>query len=578
MKADNLTFQEVLDKGFFVIPRFQRDYSWGNDEISELWHDAFEGNDTELFIGSFVAYQTGQPRQMGLVDGQQRLTTLTILLCCIRDAFSRIGEANYADGLQTTYIQRPTRHNERRYILEIDQGSTFLQEKIQSWPRPRNTPPSSKLEKRIADAYKWLSDHVSKREESTGTSKKSRKAQLNALTESLLNLRTVFILTDNEDESIKIFETLNSRGKDLQLSDLLKAHILKNLPAEAETTDSTKETWRSYLDFAEEWEVPFDTFLHHAWNSRFPYTSKAKMYSAVRRTVSGQPKRSTQSKHPTITTEAYLHSLDRDLDYYADILHADGRLVQQKDPQRAVQRALEALNLFSVSQPSPLLIAAFRSYEEGVLRPSNFASLLKAIEGYHFITTAILSRSSTGGLSMMYASAARELSAARSPIAATKATGSLVKKLKTGAKKHMSDFVAALGSMEFSPEKRSEWRLAKYIMSYISQHEAPPSIILDTDNLTIEHISPQHPKGGEKAAPEASLIGNFLLVSGDFNAMLGNLSFKEKKTLLRKGGAHLPKIVSRAASWTSVTIRRQSQKRAETAFTKIWGPANWKIQ
>ena len=95
--------------GIIVIPRFQRPYSWKSDNIRDFWNDITNSDEGSYFIGSMVIYSMKQDR-FGVVDGQQRLTTITILLCVIRDHLAKLGEEELAKGVHN-FIETRDRDN-----------------------------------------------------------------------------------------------------------------------------------------------------------------------------------------------------------------------------------------------------------------------------------------------------------------------------------------------------------------------------------------------------------------------------------------------------------------------------------
>jgi Protein of unknown function DUF262 len=84
---------QLLKESFYRIPRFQRPYSWERANVEEFWNDAVVENEAQYFIGNFVVYD--DKTAMGVVDGQQRLTTITLLLCALRNAFQKEGFTNF---------------------------------------------------------------------------------------------------------------------------------------------------------------------------------------------------------------------------------------------------------------------------------------------------------------------------------------------------------------------------------------------------------------------------------------------------------------------------------------------------
>src|SRR5688572_17154093 len=115
LDANDRTLREVLNAYFFFIPRFQRPYSWEIEQVEELWEDAIQESGPDYFIGSMVVYPHGDDT-MAVIDGQQRLTTLMMLLCAIRDAAEANGDDKLANGTHR-FIERTDEHDEERFAL-----------------------------------------------------------------------------------------------------------------------------------------------------------------------------------------------------------------------------------------------------------------------------------------------------------------------------------------------------------------------------------------------------------------------------------------------------------------------------
>jgi uncharacterized protein with ParB-like and HNH nuclease domain len=121
---------QLLKESFYRIPRFQRPYSWDRANIEEFWNDAVVENEAQYFIGNFVVYD--DKTAMGVVDGQQRLTTITLLLCALRNAFEREGLSNLAKGMHGL-IERPDISDQFFYVLQTETSYPYLQEHIQKF-------------------------------------------------------------------------------------------------------------------------------------------------------------------------------------------------------------------------------------------------------------------------------------------------------------------------------------------------------------------------------------------------------------------------------------------------------------
>src|SRR5262249_16502999 len=116
---------------YFQIPRYQRPYLWERAHLDDFWQDAIQDRgDEEYFIGSIVTARPRSEAVYAVVDGQQRLTTITILLCVLRDAFADAGDEDLADGTHTL-IERRNRENKLQFVLTTETSYPFLQEHIQ---------------------------------------------------------------------------------------------------------------------------------------------------------------------------------------------------------------------------------------------------------------------------------------------------------------------------------------------------------------------------------------------------------------------------------------------------------------
>ena len=128
---------QFLGEAFYKIPRFQRPYSWDHANLEEFWNDVVVENDADYFIGNFVVYDDKGVR--GVVDGQQRLTTITMLLCALRNLFQAQGFNPLAKGVHNL-IERPDIKNELYYVLQTETSYPYFQEHIQKFGKAAVVP------------------------------------------------------------------------------------------------------------------------------------------------------------------------------------------------------------------------------------------------------------------------------------------------------------------------------------------------------------------------------------------------------------------------------------------------------
>src|SRR5947209_16055653 len=128
----------ILESGYYRIPRFQRPYSWERENIEDFWNDTILGGDTDYFIGSMVVFKE-RSGSFGVVDGQQRLTTITMILAAIRNVFQQERLQSLALGIHRL-IERADIDNKDQYILQTETSYPYLQEYIQKFGSPEIQP------------------------------------------------------------------------------------------------------------------------------------------------------------------------------------------------------------------------------------------------------------------------------------------------------------------------------------------------------------------------------------------------------------------------------------------------------
>lgn len=146
--------RQVLESGTYLIPRFQRPFSWDEDNVEEFWVDSTSDLKKDYFIGAFVSYNLSSS-SFGLVDGQQRITTITIALCAIRDKFNDLGFAAPAKGVHRL-IETRDLNDQAQFVLKTETSYPYLQAKIQSLEKEETEIDVGEEEKVISAAYKLI--------------------------------------------------------------------------------------------------------------------------------------------------------------------------------------------------------------------------------------------------------------------------------------------------------------------------------------------------------------------------------------------------------------------------------------
>lgn len=565
IESRDQSVSDLLTSGYYVIPRFQRPYSWDSENISDFWADTIVNRTSDYFIGSMVVYTLGE-RRFGVVDGQQRLTTIMILLSVVRDRLEERGFKDQADGLHKL-IERENIENQKEFVLQTQTSYPYFQDQVLSRDDGELQPELHREEERIQKAHQQFGSLVDGLVASINVSttltpqKKAQKIKegLVGIRDSLLALKLIFITLDSEDDAYLIFETLNTRGKDLALADLVKNHFTKSLKAKNKGLDQTTIKWNKARETIEgsRAEIDTDTFIYHWWLSKYEYAASKKIYKEFRRMVTAE------------NAKEVLDDLVRDADYYRAI-HEPSYWTWDKQSVDA-RSALYALNLFRVKQQVPATLSLVRAFKTGRVKLSQFIRALSDIEKFHFLFTAITSQRSSGGISGMYASLARQIAAVENAQDATPVLNELKKKLRERVPSER-EFLALFPELIYTNTVSKQRALVKYVLSRIARAEGH-AFPVDRDELTIEHLHPQSKIDGSEWKDEVvGQLGNLILVSKELNEMLESKGFEEKKAILKNHNyaALLPDYFWSAVELTPELVAQRTQDIGSVAYNKIW--------
>jgi uncharacterized protein with ParB-like and HNH nuclease domain len=404
----------TLQRGYYKVPRFQRPFAWDPENIDDFLEDVIERGGDEYFIGSMVVYDDAASTY-AIVDGQQRLTTITLMLCALRDVFDELEDRDSATGLQGL-IERRDLKARARMVLQTPSGYPYFQDVIQRHGEATGEHEIGPDEKRLTDAFnrirRYIKSSIDLIEKDQTKNKETRRSEalkrLEEMRDRVLDLKLILIEVDKQDDAYFIFETLNTRGKDLGVSDLVRNLLMSQLTQDIAGVDLAREAFERILVLfrSSRADINVNKFLLHQWLSQHSYVSEAKLFRSIRSEI----KTKEQAKR-------YLDALTNDSRLYRTISEPTAPLRPWKREELSVRESLEALSMFGVTQPLPMLLSLIRAYERKDIKLAGLKQAVKAIEDFHFAFTAVASQPSSGGISSMYALHARQLAAASNPTA-----------------------------------------------------------------------------------------------------------------------------------------------------------------
>ncbi|MFR0693595.1 DUF262 domain-containing protein [Enterobacterales bacterium AE_CKDN230030158-1A_HGKHYDSX7] len=547
--------RKVLESGIYTIPRFQRPFSWDKENIEEFWSDTTSDVKKDYFIGAIVTYTMGSA-SYGLVDGQQRLTTITISLCALRDKYLELGYSQPANGIHRL-IQTHDLNNQAQFVLKTETSYPYLQAKIQSFQHDEEEIELGEEERAIGIAYETVSEYIKTgvSEASKGDPSKSKqqiKKWLDKIRDKFLALKVIWITLETQDDAYLIFETLNTRGKDLTSADLVKNHFLRLLPNKGKALDRPKDHWldmQSHLEGAKK-PIQMKTFLHHYWLSKYPFTTEKQLFKSIRNEVNAS------------NIKEVMEELRSDCTLYRGISEPGGLELWSK-ATNDIQDSLHCISdILNIQIANPLLLTTLRLFKSKKLKDGQVREIFSLVEKYHFIYTSICALPSSGGVTQMYAVHARELANAKDSNTRGICIQDFKKKIKT--KIPPKDiFSSKFKLLSYANARQRD--IIRYTLWKILSTQAS-ALSIDRTDASIEHLLPQSTNMSFSHS-----LGNLLIVPTRFNGKeLGNKSFEDKRKTLIENGYPLDKDIKNAVSWNQTEIEQRLSNLADYAYDEVW--------
>lgn len=540
----NQTLRQLLGNGLtYQVPRFQRDYSWGADEWDDLWQDIQQtmmpDGEPAHYMG-YLVLQTHDNKTFDVIDGQQRLTTLSLLVLAVLKRFQDLVKKEVEakdnqlrlDQFRNAYIgylDPVTLVPRNKLTLNRNNDAYYKDYLAPLQPLPQRNLRAS--EHALRKAFDWFYTKIGDIPQDG-----IKLAQfVDSLADKLFF--TVITVTD-ELNAFKVFETLNARGVRLSPTDLLKNYLFSVVDKESHhpnEIEALERRWEKIVGRLG--DDSFPSFLRVHWNSRRRFVREAELFKTIRA--------DTPSKERAF---ALIREMEGDVDLYAGFSRPEDNIWTEK--QRVYVRELR---LFNVRQPWPLLLAANRAYDE-----TGFTDLLRACSIVTFRYNIIGERA-TNEQERIYNSIAQRISSGE-----LKQAGDAIRAL---APLYLNDeaFRTAFVEKVVKTTASRNTRLARYILFRLEKHLTQTDYDMDSPLYTLEHILPQNPKEDwpEFSAKEADQgvyrLGNFTLLEAAKNRQLENFSFTTKKAIYAESQFKQTTRLADEETWTiSRLVARQS--------------------
>lgn len=545
------TLGHLLRDRKLAVPIYQRSYAWEKAEVAEYWNDlrpsAAAHPTSEYFIGSVVLSKSGVSRGEAVIDGQQRLATTALLLAAIRDEFRERGEIEDAARLERKYLLdedffESTQNPNLRLNAE---DHPFFQARI---IEGKAVDPSRTSHERIQTAYLFLRDKVKGDADSSGSEWKPR---LKGWVEFLeKGLRVIAVEVPTEADAFLIFETLNDRGADLTIADLLKNYLFGRSDSEIETVRNHWISALTALDLTAE-SATFTTFLRHAWSSRYGRTRERDLFTSIKERVKGSAQALEAAEFVQESSKIYAGLMD-------------GGHLMWANLGGTAQQAIDVLKLLGLEQIRPLQLAVFQYFSAKEQKKA-----LRAFVGWGVRGIVV------GGIG----AGSSELAYCRAAVKVRSGEIKSVEELRL----ELENTIPAddLFKEAFKVKSLKKRKMARYILRALEYHQTgkeQPEFVPNpaNDQITLEHIMPLKDPDGNWSHIEPEVrrsylwrFGNLCLLPSDSNGALGSDSWSEKKPVLETSSYHFTRLAGESIAWDTVTIEQNQAAMAAIAIL-VW--------
>ncbi|NMM06956.1 DUF262 domain-containing HNH endonuclease family protein [Polaromonas sp.] len=540
----------VLKSRRFGVPAYQRSYAWEREHIEALLNDvseAIKNKEKEYFLGSLVV--TGPvDHRYEVVDGQQRLTTVSLVIAAIKDIFVRDNDMEVVMSVRNDYLSstdRKTKEKEPKLVLnEVD--NELFQELIESIPKVENTRFARQSHKRLLDAASIIFAYF----EELCKKSKDAEADLHDWLDYLeSNLKVIMVTAPDDSNAFIIFETLNDRGLELAISDLLKNYLFHR---SGDKIEETKNRWLSMVAVLESASddplvVPF---LRHFAMSKYGLVREKELFGLIKKKVTTKKLALQFSTDLRDNSKTYSALINTDHDFWGGY-------------DSKVRDCAGALNLLGMVQIRPLLLAILAHFEPKQVK--------LAFEKLEAVAVRFLIVGGTGGgsLERIYSETAKAVSEEK----LTTASG-VVRAFSTLP----TDSAFQLAFIITTVSKQS---LARYYLRKLEEFGAMPAdgeLVpnKDTGRVNLEHILPlslgeewSKNWSADDARAYQRRLGNLAIMSAKINSSLGNEPFETKKSAYKKSSFHFTNTLSASKRWDKAAIDSRQIEMAKLAI-KVW--------
>ncbi len=541
MKASETNLQSILEgTKQFLVPLFQRTYSWDTREWDMLWNDVKdlceEQKPRDHFIGSTVTIPSESApsgvTKFLLIDGQQRLTTILILLALIRNQAKGRPNSTLAEEVNDLFLtNRYKKGTDHWKLLPTQADRVAFEQLMVGEPISQQT--------QIGKAAAHFNRRLSAKD----------APDLDTIKNLLVSkLVLVDIVLNHDEDPYLIFESLNAKGRPLSQADLIRNYFFMRIPP-----DDQQSTYDKYWEpMQEQLGDRLTEFIRHFLTKGGDIIKQSDVYLSLKQRAEAK----SQAE-----MVGYLQNIARFSNYYANLLRPE------QEPTAQLRERLIRLNRLEVTVAYPFLLNMYDDYRSDRITADEFASVMDVIE--NFMLRRSVCAIPTNGLNKIFP--VLHAQALRSDSIVEGVKLNLWTKNYPGDAEFRERFVA---SQMYAPGARAS--RTKLILERLETSLGNKEVV-PFENLSVEHIMPQaltpwwqqHIGSDYDRVHDIWLhtIGNLTLTG--YNSELSNSDFGSKKQRFAESNLGLNHWFSGNEEWNEDAIRSRAELLVDRALL-LW--------
>lgn len=568
-EATNKKLSEVLfAHRKFCVPRYQRPYAWGIEEISEFWEDLILCKEP-YFLGSFI-FNSEQEKNTGyvdIIDGQQRLLTITIFISVLRDLAKSLNRetANLYQIQDIAILERSGKETYR--ILPAETLKDYFENYVQSGKNNIfNSAPTTAEEIRVKKNYEYIADKVNS-ELDRFKNNEAKIGVLHTLRNKVSDLIVIDVEITREEDAYEIFETTNARGIDLSVGDLLKNLIFRKIKPGSDR-DFAKDVWQEITSNVEATNTELKRFIRYFWISKYQQVTEKKLYREIKTNVTDW-----QDLLENLWDDSTIYNrlLESSKEEYIDLKHGN-----------KIYDSIVALRLMGITQCYVLLLTIFRNFDKLGTDPTR---IIKFIEKFSF-GYSVVCKMPGNKVEKIYSRFAIDIENTIRKIPDKKVSGKVqsifseLEKTLKNVSPSESQFKESFADLTYKRSEKGR-KLIKYTLGKIDSYfKQTDEHLIDFDRVNIEHILPQNPSkkwnlSKKEIKDYVNKLGNLTLLSKVLNSKIQNSPIENKITELEKSELAITKRLVKLlkdlnCEWNQAHIEQRESEFADLAYNHIW--------